>query len=188
MDPDWLQGESRNNLTLGLQAIDRDGSTIAGGPTISLITSPIPSPLPSPNPSPAASKHASSSKLGVEVGLPIALVFLAALCIGLFLMLRRRRRARGYLGPRGQRMRAHGEAKLTGDELRSTTTATRSRRGSGKDESVQGGVELQPRTGHRREDSMGGSLTSPVSPISSSGRTSNAFRDEIERQRASGRF
>ena len=85
-------------------------------------------------------------------------------------------------------MRAHGEAKLTGDELRTTTTTTRSRHGSGKDESVQGGMELQPRTGHRREDSMGGSLTSPVSPISSSGRTSNAFRDEIERQRASGRF
>ncbi|KAL8793579.1 MAG: hypothetical protein Q9195_003842 [Heterodermia aff. obscurata] len=189
MSPDWLQGESRNNLTLSLQSTDLDGSKVEGGPTISLITAPTPSPSPSSSSSSAAiagSKHSSGGKLGVEIGVPIALVFLAALCIGLFLVLRRRR-GRGYLGSRRSRMRAHGEAKLAGEhDLRTTS----SRRDSGKDESVQGGVELQPqaRTGHRREDSMGGSLISPVSPISSGSRTSNAFRDEIERQRASGRF
>ena len=192
MSPDWLQGTSRNNLTLMLQAVDRDGFKQDGGPTISLVTSPSPSASASATAAPAAAgtQHASSnSKLGIEVGLPIALVFLAALCIGLFLVLRRRRRGSGYLGSRSQRMRAqHGEVKLTDGGLQTTSTRS-TRRGSSKDESVQGGVELQPRTGHRREDSMGGNLISPVSPISiSSGgrRTSNAFRDEIERQRASG--
>lgn len=177
MDPEWLQGGTRNNLTFSLRATDRDGFHEDPGPTVSLITVPTPSATPSA----AGGKH-SSSKLGVEVGVPIAIVFLAAICIGLFLVFRRRRK--GYVGgrTRSQRMKGHGDVKLTGDDFRTTT---RSRQDSFKDEPVQGGVELQPRVGHRREDSMGGNLISPISPISSAGRTSNAFRDEIERQRAS---
>ena len=117
----------------------------------------------------------------MQVGIPIGLVFLAALCIGLFLILRRRRQ--GYIGKksRSQRLKGHGAVQYTGDDLRTTG----SRQDSFKDEPVQGGVELQPRVGHRREDSMGGSLISPVSPISPV-RTSNVFRDEIYRQRAGG--
>lgn len=177
MDPEWLQGATQNNLTFGLSASDRVGQREDGGPTVSLITVPTPSATPS-----AAGRTHSPSKLGVEVGVPIAIVVLAAICIGLFLVLRRRRK--GYVGgrSRSQRMKGHGDVKLTGDDFRTTTS---SRRDDFKDEPVQGGVELQPRVGHRREDSMGGNLISPVSPISSAGRTSNAFRDEIERQRAS---
>ena len=177
MDPEWLQGATQNNLTFSLMASDRDGRSEDGGPTVSLITVPTPSPTPS-----AAGRTHGSSRLGVEVGVPIAIVFIAAICIGLFLVLRRRRR--GYVGSRSrsQRMKGHGDVKLTGDDFRTTTGG---RRDGFKDEPLQGGVELQPRVGHRREDSMGGNLISPVSPVSSAGRTSNAFRDEIERQRAS---
>ena len=181
---EWLQGESRNNLTLGLMVADSRGWSSKSGPTIALIAQPTPTPTPTPSHSSAA-KHTGSSnnKLGVEIGVPIAIVFFAALCIGLFLGFRRRKQ--GYLGGgrrRSQRMKGHGEAQLTADDLR----VPKGRQSFVKDEPVQGGVELQPRVGHRREDSIGGNLISPVSPISPI-RTTNVFRDEIERQKTAGR-
>ena len=186
MDPRWLQGQSRNNLSFGIAAVDPEGSSqfaIHGGPTISLINAPTLE-------SGSGTKHSDNhSKLGVEVGVPLAIVFVAAICIGLFLFMRRRRQ--GYLGAgrsRSQRIKGHGDAKLTGDDLR--IVMSRRRQDSFKDELEHLGVELtpQPRVGHKREDSMGGKLISPVSPVSfGDRRTSNAFRDEIERQRNSGR-
>ena len=103
------------------------------------------------------------------VGIPLGIIFLLALIGGLFLVLRKRRR--GYLGSRRR------TAPLTGDDFRTT----RSRGDSFKDEPVQD-VELQPRNGHQRGDSMSDFTVSPVSDIEREG--SNAFRDEIARQRA----
>lgn len=182
MEPEWLQGETAANLSLRLEYEDIAGRQTAHGPTITLTEPYSDSPSATPT-AEAATKHTSSSKLGVEVGIPIGLIFLAALCIGVFLGLRRRKQ--GYLGrrSRSQRLKGHGAVQYTGDDFRSTST--RSRQDSFKDEPVQGGVELQSRVGHRREDSLGESLISPVSPISPV-RTSNVFRDEISRQRAGG--
>ena len=177
MDREWLRGESRTNLSLRLAVASAE---IESGPRIQLVEEDAdPEPLSATSTAEAASQHTSSSKLGMEVGIPIGLVFLAALCIGLFLGFRRRKQ--GYMGKRShsQRMKNHGSVQYTGEDFRTT----KSRRDSFKDEAVQGGVELQPRTGHRREDSMGGDMISPVSPISPV-RTSNVFRDEISRQRA----
>ena len=175
MDGEWLRRESRTNLSLSLMA----GKTYPG-PRITLVEEQAHSESLSAASTPeATNKHPSSSKLSMEVGIPIGLVFLAALCIGLFLGFRRRKQ--GYMSKRSrsQRMKSHGSVQYTGDEFRTT----KSRRNSFKDEAVQGGVELQPRAGHRREDSIGGDLISPVSPISPV-RTGNVFRDEISRQRA----
>jgi len=77
----------------------------------------------------------------------------------------------------GSRARGHGAAQLTGDE----SGTTRSRGNSFKDEPGEG-VELQPRGGHRKEESMGGLMGSPSTDSRREG--SNAFREEIARQRA----
>lgn len=178
MEAEWLRGESRTNLSLSMVAMV-SGEYISG-PRITLVEkrSP-PDSLSATSTAEATTKHTSSSKLGMEVGIPIGLVFLAALCIGLFLGFRRRKRGYTSKRSRSQRMKNHGSVQYTGDDFRTT----KSRRDSFKDEAVQGGVELQPHAGHRREDSIGGDLISPVSPISPV-RTSNVFRDEISRQRA----
>ena len=178
MDGEWLRGESRTNLSLSLMAMA--SGEIHTGPRITLVEEQAQSdPLSATSTAEGTTEHTSSSKLGMEVGIPIGLVFLAALCIGLFLGFRRRKQ--GYMGnrSRSQRMKNHGSVQYTGEDFRTT----RMRPDSSKGEAVQGGVELQPRTGHRREDSIGGDLISPVSPISPV-RTSNVFRDEISRQRA----
>ena len=178
MDREWLRGESRMNLSLSLLSVA--SGELNPGPRIQLVEEDAhPESLSATSTAEAASQHTSSSKLGMEVGIPIGLVFLAALCIGLFLGFRRRKQ--GYTGKRSrsQRMKNHGSVQYTGEDFRTM----KSRRDSFKDEAVQGGVELQPRTGHRREDSMGGDMISPVSPISPV-RTNNVFRDEISRQRA----
>lgn len=179
MNPQWLTGVTCRNLTLLLVTEFPGGmKNETAGPTISLVESLTPPSSPSPTPSPSASlepaipaPHKSSDKVGLGVGIPLGLIFLAGLAGVLFFM---RRRRRGYSGTR---IRGRGAVQLTGDEFRTT----RSRGNSFKDEPVQG-VELQPRNGHQRQYSIG---ESSISPISDTGReSSNAFRDEIARQRA----
>jgi len=175
MEQDWLENQPQNNLSVWIQTIAPDGNrTNLAGPVISLIEPPIPSASPSASHAPAApAPQNSPDKTKMEVGIPIGIVaFLFAFSACLFLVLRRRRR--GYMGSRA---RGHGNFQLTGDEFRST----RSRGNSFKDEPVQG-VELQSRGGHRREESMGDQMGSP--PTDSRREGSNAFREEIARQRA----
>lgn len=174
MEQDWLENQPQNNLSVWIQTIAPDGNrTNLAGPVISLIEPPTPSASPSASDAPATpAPHDSANKTKMEVGIPIGLVFLFAFSVGLFLVMRRRRR--GYMGSRA---RGHGAGPLTGDEFRST----RSRGYSFKDEPVQG-VELQSRGGHRREVSLGDQMGSP--PIDSRREGSNAFREEIARQRA----
>ena len=117
----------------------------------------------------------------MEVGIPIGFAFLFALFFGLFLGMRRSGRSRSYMANRARSLRRHGTAQLTANEVR-----TARRRGDFfKDEPVQD-VELQPRRGHSREDSVGVFTDSPTSGGSGVGprQGSNAFRDEIARQRA----
>jgi len=174
MEQDWLEGQPRHNLSVWIETSAPDGNrTSLAGPVISLIEPPIPSALPSASHAPEApAPHNSDKKTSMEVGIPIGLAFVFAFSAGLFLVLRRRRR--GYMGSRA---RGHGAVQLTGDEFRTI----RSRGNSFKDEPVQG-VELQPRGGHRREESIGDLMGSP--PIDNRREGSNAFREEIARQRA----
>ena len=182
MDPEWLNGRPYSSLSIWMTTIAPDGSqNQTFGPVLRLIKSPTSPGTPStmssapasntPMSSAAPGSHKSSNKVGMEAGIPIGLVFLLALLAGLFFILRRHRR--GYVGTRA---RGVGAVQLTGDEFR----ATRSRGNSFKDEPAQS-VELQQRNSHRSQYSVG---ESSVSPISDTGRSSNAFRDEIARQRA----
>ena len=175
MEQDWLANQSQKNLSVWIHTTAPDGNrTNLAGPVISLIEPPIPSASPSASHVPAASAPSNlQDKTKMEVGVPIGIVaFLFAFSAGLFLVMRRRRR--GYMG---SRVRRHGAVPLTGDEFR----ITRSRGQSFKDEPVQG-VELQSRGGHRREESMGDLMGSPHDDRKREG--SNAFREEIARQRA----
>ena len=182
MEQDWLLEQQRHNLSISMKSIAADGKGMeSGGIVVSLVgnstTSPSSSISASPSSSPSASHtpvppapHKSSDKVGMGVGIPLGIIFLFALVGGLFLVLRKRRR--GYLGSRRR-----GAAPLTGDEFRTT----RGRGDSFKDEPVQD-VELQPRNGHQRGDSISDLTVSPVSDTERE--SSNAFRDEIARQRA----
>lgn len=175
MDKEWLDNQPRNNLSVWIQTTAPGGNrTNLAGPVISLIEPPTPSASPSASHAAAApAPHNPPDKTKMEVGIPIAIVaFLVAFSAGLFLVMRRRRR--GYMG---SRKRGHGAVPLTGDEFRTT----RSRDNSFKDEPAQG-VELQSRGGHRKENSMGDQMGSP--PTDSRCEGSNAFREEIARQRA----
>ncbi|KAL8822439.1 MAG: hypothetical protein Q9191_006825 [Dirinaria sp. TL-2023a] len=183
MDAEWLNGQTRNNLSIWIDNLEPDGSRKqVSGPVVALISRPTPSVSPSNTPTPAPpAPHKSSNKLGMEVGIPLGLAFLLALFVGLFLGMRRSGRGRGYIANRARNFRGHGTAQLTGDEFR-----TARRRGeSFKDEPVQD-VELQPRRGHAREDSMGTFMDSPTSGGLGDVRRqeTNAFRAELARQRA----
>ena len=183
MDGEWLNGQTRNNLSIWIDSVEPDGShTQVHGPVVALISRPTPSASPSGTPAPASpAPHKSSNKLGMEIGIPIGLAFLFALFFGLFLGTRRSVRGRGYIANRTRSLRGHGNAQLSGDEFR-----TARRRGeSFKDEPVQD-VELQPRRGHVREDSIGAFMGSPTSGPQGDGprQETNAFRAELARQRA----
>ena len=182
MEQDWLLEQQRHNLSISMKSIAADGKGLeSGGLVISLVgnstTLPSSSPSSSPSASPSASHtsvppgpHKSSDKVGMGVGIPLGIIFLFALVGGLFLVLRKRRR--GYMGSRRR-----GAVPLTADEFRTT----RSRGDSFKDEPMQD-VELQPRNGLQRRDSVSDLTVSTVSDSEREG--SNAFRDEIARQRA----
>lgn len=183
MNGEWLKGQTRNNLSIWIDSVEPNGSlTQVNGPVVALISRPTPSASPSSTPAPAPlAPHKSSNKLGMEVGIPIGLAFLFALLLGLCWGMRRSRRGRGYIANRARSFRGHGTAQLTGDEFR-----TARRRGeSFKDEPVQD-VELQPRPGHAREDSMGAFMDNPTSAGLGDGprHETNAFRAELARQRA----
>ena len=174
MDQEWLMGQPRNNLSLWITTVANDGNqTETAGPIISLVEPPTASASPLASQGPATpAPHKPSNKVGMAVGIPIGLAFMSAIFAGLFLVMRKRRQ--GYVGSQS---RGQGTIHLTGDEFRTT----RRRGDSFKDEPLQS-VELQPRNGNGRRDSIGNSMGSP--PNDSRREGSNVFRDEIARQRA----
>lgn len=170
MDSAWLNNGLTTNLTFSLENNQADTEPyILPGPEITLIGN-----------NTSHSKPASKSKkLGEAIGIPMGLVFfiIAVALIAAFICMRKRR-GLGYGGgkaARSQRMEAV------------TPVASRGHRrdASFHDEPTRG-MELQDRNkGLTGEDNW--DWGSPVSSPTTAGRNSNAFRDELERQKSGRR-
>lgn len=169
----WLNGQPTANLTLSL-TVNQEGTDpkVFAGPTFTLLsTSSSDSTDSEPSSAPSSSK-----KLGEKVGLPVGLVFLivAAIAVALFVCFRKRR-GKGY-----------GTGKSLSQRVGSGASRGHRRDPSFHDEPTTG-VELKDRnkepTGTSSEDNW--DWESPVtSPTNAGGGASNAFRDEIQRQRS----
>lgn len=190
MQEEWLDKSNSKNITTYIvsnyndsdDSVDgkgkRDTRNITKiGPTLTLIKDTSPTPGKDPK------------KLGVKVGVPFAMAFLVVVLLLLCLGTRKQRRnawnkiagsrSSGYLANRSREQRPSG-----GIQLREDDTGGRRFR----DEPDRGGVELQDRDGRRHYsgDSSFGSLGSSPTQEGFGGRSpggSNAFRDEISRQR-----
>ena len=166
MEEKWLRDDKSNNLTVFITS-SFDGTNLTkSGPTIVLL------------PSKDSSKK-EPSKVGLGVGIPFAFGAVAIIALGAFCCIRKRRRAsKGYLGSKS---RSRGTLPVEDDDFIGGTRGPSRFR----DEPTSGGVELQDRSrGRGREDSLG-SLTSNQTEdfVGGSDGRSNAFRDEISRQR-----
>jgi len=181
MDAAWLQGQSFNNLSLTLVALDtsvNQAARIIPGPYISLINQPAEHYPPPP--------HAELNKLGLEVGIPVGVgAFLFIVC-GLWFGMRKtrrielgnimsRRKGYGVGKSRRQRMGKQADIQLRESALRPTSPEFR-------DEPLQGAEAPQRFAGHAREESLG-SLVSSAAGDSFSRPQGNVFREELERQR-----
>lgn len=175
MSSEWLNKGSNTNLTLSLQNDQTNGeSNSLPGPVITLNGVNITSNTTHSTPS------GKAKKLGEAVGIPMGLVFLviAGALIAAFICMRKRR-GLGYGGgkaARSQRM-----------EAAVTPVASRGhRRDASFHDEPTCGMELQDRNkGLTGEDNW--DWGSPVSSPTTGGRNSNAFRDEMQRQKSGRR-
>lgn len=168
MTSEWLNGQASINITLWMHS---NAIMETANPEHQNLYGPIITLKSSKNTTTSSPK--SSKKLGEEVGIPVGLVVLivAVIAIAGFLFLRKRR-AQGYGGSatRSQRL-----AKVTPP----VGGRGHHRDASFHDEPTRG-VELQNRN---RGGDDNWDWGSPVSSPTGGGRESNAFREEISRQR-----
>ena len=185
MDKEWLQGNKRNNLTFRLNALDGPNARLIeqAGPSVSLTIPPV---VHYPGP-----PRLAPNKLGLAIGIPIGIGFFLFIVFGLFIGMRKHRRIdvgsvmgrrKGYGVGKSRRERVGKKAGIRlGDPAVDLDT-----RNQYRDQPVQD-VELQDRkVGHTREESLGSLVSSPtregLGEQTTTPRT-NAFRDEISRQR-----
>ena len=181
MDGAWLQDLPRNNLTFLLVQKDATPSSqpsFVRGPTISLTKKPVEHLQPSP--------PNRVSKLGLAVGLPLSLLVVSVIVLGVLYGIRRTRRLGLASLSVGRRRGGYG----IGQSRRERTRVDKD------------GVRLDDTSHHRHripadtvfhyEDDAGGFTDEPThglpigDPQAGRGKydvNTNAFRNEIERQR-----
>lgn len=162
----WLRDGKSNNLTVFITSSHKGNNKTISGPTVVLI------------PNKDSSSKKEPSKVGLGVGIPFAFGAVAIFALGAFLCIRKRRRAsKGYPASKSH---DRGAMQVEDDDFIGGTSGPSRFR-----DDPYGGVELQDRSrGHRREESLGSLTSSPTEDFGGQreGR-SNAFRDEISRQR-----
>jgi hypothetical protein len=181
MDGDWLQGQSSNNLSLSLTALNPSvdqPAAIEPGPIIMLTNQPAQHYPPPP--------HTTINKLGLEVGIPVGLAAFFFILCGLWFGMRKTRRIelgnvmgrrKGYGVGKSRRQRVGKRGiQLQETELRSGSPDFR-------DDPVED-REAPPRLpSHARDVSLGSLVSSPAQSISDQRRGGgNVFREEISRQ------
>jgi len=187
MDKAWLQGTSRNNLTLTIVSLGPNVNAQAvrtSGPVISLINKPV-AHLPAP-------PHTKApNKLGMEIGIPVGVAFIVFVVFGLCIGMRKTRRIgvgnvmgrrKGYGIGKSRRQRVGNNGPIRLDEQEAGPGPWR---GHFRDES-NGEIELPQRNpGHAREESLGSLVGTPTQEGfgDPTGTRGNAFRDEISRQK-----
>ena len=200
MDAAWLNGNPTNNLSFSLIQLDTTADARPNtlpGPTVMLGPKPAKHLAPGP-PTPPP------NKLGLLVGLPVSLGAVVLMLCGLCVLMRKTRkiglgnvmgRRKGYGAAKSRRQRTRtarksGAIRLGEDDGRRTPVV-----GAGFEDEPTRGVELSsrrgglpgPALGPARDTSLGSLAGSPTEEDfgddERAGR-SNAFRDEIERQRA----
>ena len=185
MQEEWLNKSDSHNITTFIVSDPEDPNEAPitqTGPTLTLVKDPS-----------SASSGKDNNKLGVKVGVPFAMAFLIVVLLLLCLGTKKQRRnawnkiggsrSSGYLANRSRGQRTGGGIQLREDDVGG---------GRFRDEPDRDGVELQNRDGRRHYsgDSSLGSLGSSPTQESFGGRApggSNAFRDEISRQRGGDR-
>ncbi len=186
MNEDWLQDRSRNNLTLEIVAMDPmpgAQATRRPGPTVSLTKKPVNHHQPPPK--------VKTSKLGLYVGLPLALLVIAVILGAVYIGMRRTRRLgfANVMGGAGRR-KGYGVGQSHRQRMRA---AGGNNKGIRLDET--GGFHGHQRTPSdgtgdlQYVDDDGGFTDEPTHGVptdihdhrNASG--TNAFREEIERQR-----
>lgn len=182
MQEEWLNKSDSQTLATFIISSSDGPDQLKDGPNLTLIKDPS-----------TASSGKDPNKLGVKVGVPFAMAFLVVVLLLLCLGTRKQRRnawnkisgsrSSGYLASRSRGQRNGGGIQLRDDNIGE---------GHFRDEPDRGGVELQDRDSRRHYpgDSSFGSLGSSPTQEGFGGRTpggSNAFRDEISRQRGGDR-
>ena len=178
---DWLQGKTRNNISLSLVVYDTvtGSSDIIAGPIISITTPPVEH-LP-------GIKSSPPNRLGLEIGIPIGIGFFVLMLAGFWFGVKthtkldlkglrdRRRKGYGVGKSRRQRMGKKGPIRMDDSEITPGGEVFR--------DDPENGLELQQRH-HAREESLGSPVDSPArhdfrdehSPT-----RGNTFRNEISR-------
>lgn len=185
MQEEWLNKKDSNNITTYINSVTDDSHYPPRGkigPTLTLIKASSP-----------ASSAKDPKKLGVKVGVPFAMAFLVLVFLLLCLGTKKQRRnawnkiagsrSSGYLASRSRGQRTGGGIQLQVDDIGGRRF---------RDEPDRSGVELQDRDTRRHYSGDGsfGSLGSSPTQEGFGARTtggSNAFRDEISRQRGGDR-
>ena len=183
---DWLQGSTRNNMSLTLISYSPGTNSVAdthAGPIISLTNKPVEH-LP-------ASKSNPPNNLGKYIGIPFGVVFIL-LAIGVLYIAARRhrldikaitRQRRGYGVGRSRRQRMGKKGPIRIEERQVNVVP-------GEDcefrDDSERGLELQQRNiGQNRKEDLRNIVNNPTrSDAHEAPQTNrNVFREEIERQR-----
>lgn len=186
---DWLQGKSRNNISLTLMAYDSVGDSTDSpskpsqnpGPIIS-ITKPPPEHLP-------GSKSSAPNGLGLQIGIPVGIGFFVLMMFLFWFGVKnhtkvdfkalkdRRRKGYGIGKSRRQRMGKKGPIRIDESDFTPGGEVFR--------DDPENGLELQQRhMNHTREGSLGSLVNSPIRDgfgEQHSPTRGNTFRNEISR-------
>lgn len=196
-----LKNQNSTNLTLYLQEDDKGNNKQYAGPTFTLNDDETPdNTKPALGPSTTSSSSGSSSKnLGEKVGAPVGTIaFVAILAILAFFLWRRYRRRNGASGGGQDYLSGRSHDQRTAMPATAAMSGGRGHRRveSFHDEPTRG-MELQerhsgvsalsqrPGAGDDNWDWGQDTVSSPSSPTS--GGRSNVFREELQRQKSSGR-
>ena len=173
---DWLQGKSRNNISLSLIAYD----TVAGSndPSPEFITGPIISITTPPVEHFPGIKSSPPNRLGLEIGIPVGIGFFVLMLFLFWFGVKnhtkldlkglRDRRRKGYGVGKSRRQRMGKKGPIRMDDSESTPGGEVFR------DDPENGLELQQRH-QTREESLGSLVDSPAR---------HGFRDEHSPTRA----
>lgn len=180
MEEAWLQGKSRNNLTLFIVEIDPvadQRASVLEGPTVSLIHQPPTHYAPPP---PTKAPNRLGLILGLPIGLGAFLVVLLGLCIGM-----RGHRKIGLGNAMGSRSKGYADSRSRIERLGGGRKKGRAiRLGELSSQSGPRYTDDPQSPVHGRSDSTGSLTANSNRPTADERLVDNVFRSEIARMKS----